>query len=228
MLLNQKLHSADGTQCALYPGKTMALTQGVDGEYSHTGAFALDDAGEDALIDRDYAPWDMKCVWKDAPGGVNGVNFHTLTPVLCADGVKRHVTYRKIHDNYIGDIQVGQVFKQGEVVGHEGTAGKATGNHRHIHFAEGLLTGQGLVKNRFGVWELKNEIEPWRVCFTDGTILKRTLGYAWRTYAQFVEHVKAQMAYVGLATKVEKEAIDEVFLSPTGLKITVQKNLELK
>lgn len=228
MILGQKLVCADGTQCALYPGKTMALTQGVDGIYSHSGSLALDDAGEDIGIDRDYAPADMKCSWKDLPGGVNGVNWQTIAPVLCADGVKRHFTYRKIHDNYIDDVHVGDIKRQGEVLGHEGTAGKATGNHRHINIGEGLITGQGLVVNRFGVYEMKNEIEPWRIFFVDGTILRKTLGYSWKTYAQFVEHLKAQMAYTGLATKVEKEAIDEVFTSTTGLKVIIQKNLALK
>jgi len=228
MLLGNKFHTPSGVQYAGYPGKTLNLTQGVDGAYSHEGSMAIDDAGEDVGVDRRYAPADMRCSWKDAPGGVNGINYQTLAPVLCRDGILRNFTFRMVHDNYIDDIKVGDIKRQGEIIGHEGVAGKATGNHSHFVVGDGWIAGQGLVKNKYDIYEMKNELRPWDVFFVDNTIIKQGLGYRWATFAQYVAEIKAQMKVLNLETQIIEKAISEVLISPTGLKVTVEKSAVVK
>lgn len=184
MIANQKLVDAMGNEVSLYPRKTMNITQGVNDKYSHEGSMAIDDAGEDSGIDNGYAPVTVKCSWKDAPGGVNGVNFQSVRPVHCPDDVIRYVTYRFVHDNDISDIVVGHVYAQGTRIFNEGTAGRATGNHNHIVVGNGLIEGQGLVRNIYGIFEMKNELNPVDVFYINGTILKDTEGYAWKTFTQ--------------------------------------------
>ena len=189
----QKLiDAATGAEVCLYPGKTMALTQGMGGSYSHAGSQEWDDAGEDAGVDNRYAPARAYCGHKDPAGGVNGVNWW-LTDVLCRDGKRRDLTLRLIHDDYVGDVHVGTVRQQGEVIGNEGkTGGGATGNHTHFNVAEGHLQGSGLIRNPQGVYELRNELDPTTVFFMDGTNMKRTYGYDWGFYKDYKAQQEAE------------------------------------
>lgn len=181
-------------EAPLFPMKTMALTQGINGGLSHAGSMAIDNAGEDGGVDRVYAPCTVKCSWKDK-SAPNGVNWQTIKKVRWADGSYDYATIRIVHDNYIGDVNVGDIKRQGEVIGHEGVSGKVTGNHSHIGVARGLIDGQGLVLNSNKVYELQNEVAPYLFFWINGTIMKKTLNYPWQLY-------KAPQWVVGQRVKI--------------------------
>ena len=207
MINGQKLKTPNGVEVSLYPRKTMNVTQGVNGSYSHKGSMAIDDAGEDSGIDNFYAPVTLRCSSKDGPGGVNGCNYQTVNPVLCPDKVIRNYTLRVIHDNDTSDISVGIIYPQGTRINNEGTMGKATGNHNHIVIGDGLISGSGLVRNPYGVYEMKNELNPVDVFFVDNTILMDTDGYAWKSYANLLAEESKSLESIKLAEAKRLESV---------------------
>ena len=174
MKKNQKI-TKNGYQLLGFPMETMYITQGVNGQFSHQGANALDNAGKDTGIEETYSPCDMKYVWNDSPRNGNAVFFQSVNKVLFADGTIDYATFMFIHDNYIADIlnlaRKGYVFKQGEPFGDEGTAAFATGNHSHIEVAKGKFT-KPYILNSQGVYCLPNSVSPDKAFVTDGTNLR--------------------------------------------------------
>lgn len=186
MISGQKLTDLLGNEICLFPMKTLNGSQFMNSAFTHKGAESLDNAGEDSGIDNVYAPCTVKCSSKDTVtiDGVNGVNFQTVKPVVCADGKLRHLTFRFIHDNDTSDIVLGHTYLQGERIANEGTKGYATGNHSHMGVGIGHIEGAAIVRNIYGVYELINEISPVDVFFMNGTIIKNGGGYNWKTWSE--------------------------------------------
>lgn len=179
-------------QYAKFPMKYVNITQVPNGGYSHKGRKTVDNAGKDTGIDDVFAPFDCKVVWKDTGSAKTGIVIQNTVDVLCADGITRKADTIQMmlwHDNYIGDLKVGQLIKQGEVFYQEGTAGYASGNH--LHFNLGIGTYQGgypLVKNSDGNWEIKNEIDPTKIFFLDSdNKVIRLNGMSWVKYVEPIE-----------------------------------------
>lgn len=197
-------------QYAKFPMKYVNITQVPNGGYSHKGRKAVDNAGKDTGIDDVFAPFDCKVVWKDTGSAKTGIVIQNTVDVLCADGITRNANTIQLmlwHDNYIGDLSVGQLIKQGEVFYQEGTAGKASGNH--LHFNVGIGTYQGgypLVKNSDGNWEIKNEIDPTKIFFLDeDNKVIRLNGMSWVKYVQPIEQeveIKSKKKYLYLDKSV--------------------------
>lgn len=171
----------------IYPLKTMNITQGTNGEYSHKGTNAVDDSGKDRGIDPLFAPCTMQLKARDTEVNGNAVWFESMEPVLFADGTINYATFLFIHDDYIGDyapakigiLPNGRIFKQGEEFGDEGTMGKATGNHAHMEVAKGRFTKQYVHNIN---WQLPNSILPWDAFFVNGTKIINGNGYNWKSY----------------------------------------------
>ena len=192
MKLGTHLTDNNGIQVALFPMETMTITQGTNSSFSHKGALSIDIAGDDAGIDVAYAPYDCTIRWKDVKSG-NGILFQSDKKTLLANGEKDYSHFVMWHDNYTGDVKVGQKFKQGEKIYDEGTAGRATGNHIHLNVAIGKYDkGYPLVQNKYGVWELKNEIEPYLVFYVNETIIRNGHNYHWKTYTRLTEEPKKE------------------------------------
>lgn len=178
-------------QYAKFPMLYVNVTQVPNNNFSHKGSVsAWDNAGKDTSIDDAFAPFDAEIVWKDNGSAKTGILISNTVEVKCANGdIFRPYSIHTLfwHDNDISDLYVGKQIKQGEVFYQEGTAGKATGNH--IHFNVGVGTYKKgtypLVKNEFGVYEIKGEINPTKIFFIDDNhkVIK-TNGMKWVKYKE--------------------------------------------
>jgi len=186
MIQGQKLTDLLGNEICLFPMKTLNGSQFMNDKFTHKGAESLDNAGEDSGIDNVYAPCTVKCSSKDVVtiDGVNGVNFQTVKPVVCADGKLRHLTFRFIHDNDTSDIVLNHVYAQGERIANEGTKGFTTGNHSHMGVGIGHIEGAAITMNIYRVYEMINEISPVDVFFMNGTIIRNGGSYNWKTWSE--------------------------------------------
>lgn len=155
-------------QMLRFPMKTMKISQGAGGSYSHQGNDALDICGVDSGVDEVYAPCDMHYIGKDSYAHGNAVFFESDEPVLFADGTIDYATFMFIHDTYINDLK--SSYKQGEAFGDEGVAGYATGNHCHFEVAKGKFSRM-YFKNVYGVYVLPQTVSPDAACVIDGVEL---------------------------------------------------------
>lgn len=171
-----------------FPMKTMNITQGNNGQYSHQGVTALDIAGKDTGIEPTFAPCSMRYKWHDSAANGNAIFFESVNKVMFADGTIDYATFMFIHDNYIGDILAlankGHVFAQWEEFGDEGTAGQATGNHCHFEVAKGKYSRPYDGPNRYGVYCLHNSISADKACVVDGVTIKAGNGMGWKKAAE--------------------------------------------
>lgn len=171
-----------------FPMKTMNVTQGNNGQYSHQGVNALDIAGKDAGIEPTFAPCKMRIARKEEYANGNAVFAESVDKVMFADGTVDYAKFMFLHDNYTGDFSVGRVFQQWEEFGDEGTAGYATGNHCHFEVAKGKLvwdkagSGYGYYgrNNSTGVWHLQDSISADKACVVDGVTIKNGNGMGWK------------------------------------------------
>ena len=175
-----------------FPMKTMNVTQGNNGSFSHQGVNALDIAGKDTGIDPTFAPCKMKIMRKEPWGNGNAVFAESINKVKFADGTIDFAKFMFLHDNYTGDFNVGQIFEQWQEFGDEGTAGYATGNHCHFEVAKGRLVWDKCGTNygyygrnaATGVWHLQDSISADKACVVDGVTIKNGNKMGWKKSAE--------------------------------------------
>lgn len=148
-----------------YPFKTMRITQSYTGTTSHkphtTGNpkdYPIDEGGKDVNRDAFYCPCDemvIKRIYGVGTGGTNTLWLESTSPVYFPDGTSDYASGQITHpnDSDIKDLRVGQKFKRYDFICYEGTDG-ATGNHLHISFGKGKITGNGWTKNSKGKYVL--------------------------------------------------------------------------
>lgn len=163
----------------MFPMRVINITQGVNGQYSHQGTYAIDNAGKDTSIDDVYAPCTMICRYKDVPVNGNACFFESVDKVQFADGTIDYATFMFIHCNDVSHLHLGQTIKQGDVFYREGTAGQATGNHCHIEVAKGSYD-KPYVKNAQGRFMLPASVHPASAFYVDGCTVKNGAGYPWK------------------------------------------------
>lgn len=164
-------------QKAMFIMETMNISQGMYGSFSHQGSKAIDFTGNDGGIDPAYAPFDGKVVYISTSAAY--IIYESTSPVEFADGTVDYMTVWVMHDNNVGRFYIGQTFSQGEHFFNEGSAGYATGNHIHLECARG--TYQGQYKNDYGVWCIKNQINPYDALYlSESTYIINDYGYNWR------------------------------------------------
>jgi hypothetical protein len=117
--------------------ETLNITQGRYNDFSHEGINASDLAGKDSGIEAFVAYTDFKVVQKFENQYGNGVTFQSVYKITFKDGREDYVTLLMWHDNYIGDVTIGEIIKSGHAMFGEGTSGYATGNHIHLECAKG-------------------------------------------------------------------------------------------
>ena len=126
--------SVDDTQLALLPIDKINVTQGEFGQWSHY-AGSKNEYGIDFTVpghDRYplYAPCDSQVI--SVMGEYAQVCWKSIKPVMCADGQKRHIWYRIVHDWDWSRWKEGDKISKGELIGHTGSAGNSTGYHLHL------------------------------------------------------------------------------------------------
>ena len=158
---------------AYFPMRYLKISQGVNGYYSHKGTNAIDVTGWDANIDNVVAPF-TGVIKKKAEGSVNAVWLESCDKVKYADGTIDYMTVLFMHDNYIKDLYVGQVIKQGVVFYQEGSKGLSnlTGNHVHIECGRGQFSGTGWYTNSSGNWTINNSFLPYQALYIKSSTVK--------------------------------------------------------
>lgn len=144
-----------------YPCKVMRITQSYTGTTSHLPhtignlkSYPIDEGCSDGGREGFYCPCDevvIKRIYGVGTGGTNTIWIESTSPVDFADNTKDYVCGKIIHsnDSDIKKLKVGQKFKRGQLICYEGTDG-ASGNHFHLSFGKGKITGNGWKKNSKG------------------------------------------------------------------------------
>lgn len=146
-----------------YPMKYMKITcrydQGSHKNHSYNITdgkvdYPIDDGGKDSGIDPIYCPCDEMKVTRIMGVGTN-VTTNTVwlvstTPVVTPTFIDyAYMSLTHPNDDDIMNIKVGDIYKRGEIICHEGKDG-ATANHVHLTCGRGY--SDNLEKNANGKW----------------------------------------------------------------------------
>lgn len=174
----ERMIAPDGYEVMLFPLEYMNISQGEGGSISHDKA--MDFLGWDnngrVYNCPYYAPCSARCV---ANFGTGNSTWQSLDKVHLPDGSLTIVTFCFDHDSF--PHVVGDVVTQGDVIGHTGTAGGASGDHCHFNTAIGTYAGYELVTGTQW-YQLKNSSHIYDTCYVNDTILINDYGYNWRDY----------------------------------------------
>ena len=138
--------------------KIINITQRANSPFSHADLQAWDIADIDSKVQQAFAPCTVKVLAKPI-SNANTVLFGTCDDlgnpraVMTENGM-RILTFGFTHDNYIGDIEIGRIYKSGEKIYDEGKAGYATGNHIHLEVASGWQFDK--ITDVYGHYRLRN------------------------------------------------------------------------
>lgn len=180
MKAGQKLNTDKGIQVMLFPLEYMNISQDEYGNASHQGSLNMDFLGwgSNGRIYNCpyYAPCDMTCVYHNEKAAYNVWNSDK--EVYLPDGTTGYICLMCIHDNTLPPL--GTKVKQGDILGHTGTAGHVTGDHVHLNMAKGLYAGQEQTPQ--GVWQLKNSIHLYNGMFVNDTTIIDGRNHPWQVY----------------------------------------------
>ena len=183
MRAHERLLGDDGKEVMLFPLTTLAVTQGEYETYSHAGILAMDFVEfqpnhTDRLWDAPmYAPCSCKCV-AIIDVDNNGRIFESLDKVHTHMGLQ-YVTFMFFHDDN-PVASVGDIFTQGDLIGHTGTAG-GVNDHTHFNTAFGKYAGWENVPPQ-NKGELVNSSHIYDTCYVNDTDILQGYGYTWLIY----------------------------------------------
>lgn len=192
-----------GIEDFMCPFTDMYLTCGPNESSYHMGTMAIDVRGKEAGIRYSYyAPATVKCIKTYKESGQ--VIWQTVNNVRCSNGYIGKVTFCTCHDDTM-DAYAGLIVPQGNQLGNMGTKGNATGVHCHIECSQSADTSW--IKNSYGNWCFKTEVDPEDVFFMDNTNIINGLG-SWK-YLKDVQVGEAvdQILHTGSKVKLTGEYI---------------------
>lgn len=169
---------ADG-QYAMWVQDDVRLTQGIEGNYSHTGMNSIDIVG---VANSDIkAPFDATIVEIQATyEWGNAIIITSKDKVHYADGSYDYMTVIATHDNDISDCYVGRELRQGEVFAQHGNYGYASGVHTHLTVVRGQYAGYAIIPQT-GYYKYVNDMNPADALFLyDSTVVYETCGLNFR------------------------------------------------
>ncbi len=143
---------------AIFPQKIINITQRANSPFSHADLQAWDIADIDSKVQQAFAPCTVKVLAKPT-SNANTLLFGTCDEqgnprVVMTENGMRILTFGFTHDDYIGDIEIGRIYKSGEKIYDEGKAGYATGNHIHLEVASGWQFDK--ITDVYGHYRLRN------------------------------------------------------------------------
>lgn len=181
MRAGERLVANDGYEVMLFPLEYLVMSQDEGGDYSHLYTYSIDLLGWGAngrvYHCPYYAPCSCKCV--DTSFASYSRVFTSLNKVHLPDGTLDYVTFNVIHDNN-PIASLNQVFRQGDLIGHTGTAGHVTGDHVHLNTARG--TFQGFYDVGTGHYQLRNSTHVYDTMYVNDTTIIQGYGHNWITY----------------------------------------------
>ena len=185
MVAGEKLKGRDGKEVMLFPLPYMYISQGEGETYSHAGTYNIDFLGDGAngriYQAPYYAPCSCKCVYAfNSTSGANGRIYESLDRVHTPNGLQ-YVSFLFFHDDNPASV-VGTVYRQGDLIGHTGTAGNVTGDHVHLNTADGKYAGyEHVPPDNQG--QLVNSTHVYDICYVNDTVLVNDYNYNWVTYS---------------------------------------------
>lgn len=169
----------DDTQLALLPIDYLNITQGEFGQWSHYAGskneYGIDFAVPGQVRYPLYAPCDSEVI--SVMNEYAQVCWKSQKEVMCADGQKRHIWYRIVHDWGFDRWKVGDKINKGELIGHTGSAGNSNGDHLHLDV---FLYKEGVAwYNQLGVYsEMLHNYDVFAI--NNVKTIGEDMGYNWR------------------------------------------------
>lgn len=214
--LGYKLKTPSNVEVAVFPGVNINITQGANAPYSHAGTKNTDNASGVGMRDL-YAPCKLKVVSNQTSGGYGIVIYHTVEPVLKANGTIGHFTLVCMHDNASDRWTLNSIYEQGDNFYTEGDAdpsGLTTGVHVHMELAHGHETSRVLGVG--GRYHIKNPCYIDEIFFRNGaTVINQNASGTWKGDKTF--NFKEYDGEVPPSSEIE-----------TGSLVTIQNTEEVK
>lgn len=179
MRAGQRLVADDGYEIMLFPLEYMYMSQDEGGDYSHLYTYSIDLLGWGANGRVYHCPYYAPCSCKCVNVSTNRRVFQSLDKVHCPDGYFGIVCFDCVHDNN-PIATLNQVFTQGDLIGHTGDAGHASGDHLHFNTAEN--TYQGFYDVGTGHYQLIGSTHVYNTCYVNDTTIRQGFNHNWRIY----------------------------------------------
>ena len=188
-----------GIEDFMSPFTDFYLTCGPNESKYHMGTMAIDVRGAQSGVRYAYyAPVTVKCI-KTYPSTGQAM-WQSVNNVRCSNGYVGKVTFMTVHDDSF-DAYAGLVIPQGNQLGNMGTKGNATGVHCHIECSQSADTSW--IKNGYGNWCFRTEVDPEDVFFMDNTNILNGIGN-WK----YLKDVPvSDTKYINLPPSLEKRNI---------------------
>lgn len=176
MRAGQTSIGSNGLENFLFPLDEMYITQGsYTATYSHNGCYAMDFVGWNGSSQVAhypyYAPFSCRLV----------ARWGSTSPMLVwqsdqvvnfIDGTVDYACIGFVHDDNTMSFTIGDHRYQGDLIGHTGTYGIASGDHVHIEAKKG--TYDGYHQNSSGVWMLTGSTWLYDLMGVNDTTLYKT------------------------------------------------------
>lgn len=198
----QRLVADDGYEVLLFPLEYMYMSQDEGSDFSHAGTYNMDFLGwgSNGRIYNCpyYAPCKCRLIYRNTSSAYNIWNSTDLvhTPL----GLMK-VCFMVVHDDNL-PYTLGTVLNQGDLLGHTGSSGEATGDHLHLNVASGNYDGQEQVPPN-NAWQLKNSKHIYDMMYVNDTVIVRGFNHPWRTYSEGVfNDLKSKFPWVLYSRKL--------------------------
>jgi len=144
---------------------------GIGHDGQHRWSYAIDCIGKDGGKDEVYAPFDCTVTNVFVKSGCSPeVWLQSDKPVLASNGDIDYYTFTYTHPSEVKNMKVGQQFKQGEFVCHEGNEGVSAGNHVHVEIGKGKSKTWSIEKHGGTTYYMnQNKVKPENVWFLPET-----------------------------------------------------------